>query len=573
MRLRPLLSAVAMAAGVHLSLALPTQAQGLSGAYLAARQASFQADFATAAEYYTKALSRDPSNPMLLENAVMAFVGLGQFDTALPIARKMDSQGLHSQIAEIVLTAEELKAGSFDEVLKAFEEGRSLGPLVDGLVVAWAELGAGRMTNALAAFDEVAEGQGTRAFGLYHKALALASVGDFEGADNIFSGAAAGPLRATRRGIIAHAEVLSQLERQADALELLDEVFGDERDPQLQQIHDKLTAGEALPFSLVTNPQEGLAEVFYSVAGALSGEAADSYTLLFARAAEALNPQHTDAILLSAELLEHVEQYELATEAYNRVPRDDPEFHAAELGRAEALRKSGKSEAAIEVLEQLAKSHSDLPVVFSTLGDTYRQMKQFPEATAAYDRTLDLLGEPQPGHWFIYYARGITYERQDMWDKGEADFRMALKLQPDQPQVLNYLGYSLVEKQIKLDEALDMIERAVAAQPDSGYITDSLGWVLYRLGRYEEAVGHMERAAELMPVDPVVNDHLGDTLWAVGRKLEAEFQWRRALSFVDDENASGEVDPDRIRRKLEVGLDAVLAEEGAEPLAVTKNDG
>ena len=134
--------------------------------------------------------------------------------------------------------------------------------------------------------------------------------------------------------------------------------------------------------------------------------------------------------------------------------------------------------------------------------------------------------------------------------------------------MLNYLGYSLVQKREKLDEALAMIERAVAARPESGYIVDSLGWALYRLGRYDEAVPHMERAVELMPVDPVVNDHLGDVLWAVGRKREAEFQWRRALSFLEHGDAAEEVDADRVRRKIEVGLDAVLAEEGADPLRV-----
>ncbi len=137
--------------------------------------------------------------------------------------------------------------------------------------------------------------------------------------------------------------------------------------------------------------------------------------------------------------------------------------------------------------------------------------------------------------------------------------------------MLNYLGYSLVEKHRTLDEALAMIETAVRARPNSGHIVDSLGWVLYRLGRYDEAVGHMERAAELMPVDPVVNDHLGDVLWAVGRKLEARFQWQRALSFVDPDAPDHEADPDRIRRKLEVGLDEVLAEEGKPPLRVVEN--
>jgi tetratricopeptide (TPR) repeat protein len=190
----------------------------------------------------------------------------------------------------------------------------------------------------------------------------------------------------------------------------------------------------------------------------------------------------------------------------------------------------------------------------------------------AYDTALGLIDEAQDGRWFLLYARGICHERLKNWDQAEADFRAALAIRPDQPQVLNYLGYSLVEKQIKLDEALSMIERAVDARPDAGYIVDSLGWVLYRLGRYEDAVGHMETAVELMPVDPVVNDHLGDVYWAVGRAREAEFQWKRALSFIDPEDTDGEADPERIRRKLEIGLDAVLLEEGAEPLKVA-NDG
>jgi Flp pilus assembly protein TadD len=133
--------------------------------------------------------------------------------------------------------------------------------------------------------------------------------------------------------------------------------------------------------------------------------------------------------------------------------------------------------------------------------------------------------------------------------------------------VLNYLGYSYLELNTRLDEALDMIQRAVKARPDDGYVTDSLAWALYRLGRYDEAVAPMERAVELTPVDSIVNDHLGDVYWAVGRKREAEFQWRRALSFNPD---SGE-EAARIRRKLEVGLDAVLREEGAAPLSVSQN--
>ena len=176
----------------------------------------------------------------------------------------------------------------------------------------------------------------------------------------------------------------------------------------------------------------------------------------------------------------------------------------------------------------------------------------------AYDAAIALVPDPQPVHWVLYYTRGISNERAGNWPAAEADFREALVLSPDQPMVLNYLGYSLVEQGRDLDEALDMIERAVAGQPDDGYITDSLGWVLYRMGRYEEAVPHMLRAVELTPDDPIINDHLGDVLWKVGRIREAEFQWRRALSF----GPAPDLDMDRVRRKLEVGLDQVISEAG-----------
>ena len=159
------------------------------------------------------------------------------------------------------------------------------------------------------------------------------------------------------------------------------------------------------------------------------------------------------------------------------------------------------------------------------------------------------------------------------WGDAEADFRAALDLRPEQPQVLNYLGYSFLEMNENLEEALDLIDRAVTQRPDSGYIVDSLGWGLYRVGRYAEAVGHMERAVELLPVDPIVNDHLGDVYWAVGREREAEFQWHRALSFITDDTDPDDVEAGRIRRKLEVGLDVVLVEEGEPPLKFANDDG
>jgi tetratricopeptide (TPR) repeat protein len=547
-------------------------ADGNAGAYLAARQATFDSDFAAAADYYTRALLRDPGNLSLLENALTAYVALGDFGRGVPIARRIIQSGANSQIANLTLLTEAAKNGEWQQIVTDLDAGQSVGPLYDGLARAWAFVGLGQMGEALAAFDAVAETEGVQAFGLYHKALALAAVGDFEGAERILSGEGeAGPLPLTRRGAMAYAYILAQLGRQDEAVELIDATWSS-LDVELQAFRDALAAGEVPAFDAVTTATEGMAEISYSIAGALSGEAADGFTLIYARSAHYLRPEHVEALMLVAGTLENLGRYELATSAYEQVPPDSPAHMVAQIGRAEALVSAGDTQGAITVLQALVEQYPDQAVVFVTLGDTLRREERFVDARAAYDSAIALLGTPQENHWPVFFARGITHERQNEWPQAEADFRKALELRPDQPQVLNYLGYTMVEKKINLDEALDMIERAVAAEPDSGYIVDSLGWVLYRLGRYDEALVHMERAVELMPIDPVINDHLGDVYWAVGRYREAEFQWHRALSFITPEEST-DADPERIRRKLEVGLDAVLAEEGAPPLRMADDNG
>lgn len=563
----------AVVAAFALSFALPVTggAQSVSGAYLAGRHAIFSSDFEAAAEYYARALTYDPDNPELMENAALARLALGRIDRALPVALRMEDLGLRSQVAHMVVVADLIARGEYDALLARDPETLGIGPLVDGLLKGWALMGAGSVALALAQFDSVAEEKGLRGFAMYHKAMALASVGDFEGAEAVFTGKDGLQSMISRRAALARAEILSQLDRNPDALEMMAEAFGAAFDPGVTAMADILAAGERLPFSHVRSPRDGMAEVFYSLGAALSGETQDDYVLLYARLASFLNPEHIDAMILSADLLDRMGQYDLSVATYRQVPQDSPDRYAAELGRAEALRRAAKPDAAIEVLGQLARAYPSLPQIHVSLGDLLRQEEKYADAVKSYDKALEFTEEGAPNQWFVLYARGISHERLKNWDKAEADFRKALELNPDQPQVLNYLGYSMVEKRVNLDEALGMIERAVAARPDSGYIVDSLGWVLFRLGRYPEAVGPMEKAVELMPVDAVVNDHLGDVYWAVGRAREAEFQWRRALSFIPTDDTDGEADPERIRRKLEVGLDKVLAEEGAAPLVNVAN--
>jgi tetratricopeptide (TPR) repeat protein len=535
-----------------------------SGAYLAARIAEAENDFRSAASWYGKAIIADSGNPQLLDGAILAEIGIGDFTLATEAAKLRRSiEGEASQLAEMALLADEAKREDYAALLAATEAGRDVGQLANSLVTAWAELGAGKMSEAIEAFDAVTENKGFEAFGYYHKALALASVGDFEGADEILSGRAAGPIYVMRRGVFAHAQILSQLERNAEALALLDRSFGSAPDPIVDAVRTRLRAGEPIPFDTVTSARDGIAEVFYSISTALNGEADPVYTLIHLRIAGYLRPDHTDAILLTGDVLEELGQHELAAETYASFPPEDPAYVTAEIGRAGALKSQGRADAAIEALQALARTNGDIQRVHFALADLLRTEERFDEAEVAYTAAIELGTPGRAEDWVLYFYRGICHEQSKDWAPAEADFRKALELNPSQPQVLNYLGYGLVDRGEKLDEALGMIEKAVAGDPEQGYIIDSLAWAYFKLGRYADALEPMEKASLLEPVDPIVTDHLGDVYWMNDRKLEARFQWRRALSF-----EPAEKDKTRILRKLEVGLDVVMAEEGTAPTPV-----
>ena len=541
-----------------------------SGSYLAGRIAGHEADFDAASLYFSRAFLNDPTNTLLRGSAVEAFVADGSFRGALPIAQALEASGTPSEVARIVTTIADIQNNAPRDVVTAFEDGRTISPLFDDLIVGWAHVGNDDMSSAIAAFNKMATETGLEDFSKYHKALALALAGDLGAADVILSGDDDEPsMPMTRRGIFAHAQILGALGRRDDALTLIDGAFRSGVDPEIDTLRAGIADDAQPKFDVITTYADGVAEVFFMLAEAFAAEDGGSkiVPLQYARAAIELSPNHTDAILLGADILAGLDRYLEAAELLEMVPMNHPSALEAQLSRATAVEDSGDLEGAIAALEVLSETYKDTAQVYLTLGVKYAKQKSYEKATAAYDRALDLMGEANPRHWFAYFERAISYERRGIWDKAEADFRRALELNPDQPSVLNYLGYSLLEENLKLDEALSLIEKAVALRPDSGYIIDSLGWAYFLQGRFHDAVEPMERAVELEAIDPIVNDHLGDVYWAVGRKREAEFQWSRALSF---DPALEEVD--RIRRKLEVGLDVVREEEGLDPIVI-EHDG
>lgn len=544
-------------AGTVALLAVPSaRSEGFAGPFLAAKSANIANDYTNAAYYFTQAMIAEPDNGFIMQGGLFAFVATGDVAAAEAIARKMAAAGFKDEYAHTLMIARALARKDYNMSLGLLADSSfDINPLVKQLLTGWALIGLGEQAEGLATFTGPSENEAITAFGLYNKGLALAYLGDMATADAVFS---TGGAYVNRGAVLAHAQILAALGNHADALDLLNNGAGASIvDREFEALRARLTAGDRVEFSRVKSPQDGAAETFLVLADALNSDKSQRLALFYARLALALKPESAEALLLTGDILTDQKQYSQALSAYDSVLDDDPLALDAKTGRALNLRRSGDLDGAIATLRDALEIEPDSISIWQSLGNILRQNKDFAGARTAYSKAINLLPVPDiRAAWQLYYARAVVEHRADDWPAAEADFRQALVLNPDQPDALNYLGYSLVERREKLDEALAMIETAAKARPDSGAIADSLGWVYYQLGRFDEAEAAMETAVKLLPVDPILSDHFGDVLWMVDRKREARFQWRRALSYGPDEAAAV-----RIRDKLARGLDAVLADE------------
>ena len=279
------------------------------------------------------------------------------------------------------------------------------------------------------------------------------------------------------------------------------------------------------------------------------------------RIALLMRPDFPPAKLLIADILEADRRFEAASARLLAVDRASPYAPLARIRLASLLDRQDRTSEALALLDALA-AEEGRPEPLARKGDILRTRSRFREAIEAYDAAIARLGQPERRHWVLYYARGIAHERAKDWPRAEADFLRALDLSPEQPYVLNYLGYSWADQGRELARARRMLERAVELRPHDGHIVDSLGWVLFRQGDYRGAVQWLERAAELLPRDPVINDHLGDAYWAVGRHIEARFQWQRALALGPEPEEIPKIEA-KLRNGVVLPAAAVAAERTA----------
>ena len=521
------------------------------GSYLAGRHAEAVNDLQAAADYMTEALKRDPDSQSLRRRTFLLLLSGGRIEEAAALASRLIENNSKSPIANLVLALEEIRAGATRDAEARLEAigRRGLNKMLVPLLLVWLRYDQSDAESALPTLDALADDRAFEPIYNLHAGFINDLAGRSEAAISRYQKAVDAGSPPALRAIQALASYHqrtgdSEAARALYQLHLTDHPASGWMEPALA----RLEAG-ARADPIVRSTQDGMAEALFGAAGSLYRQGENHMALIFSHLALRLRHDFPIAQILVADIFESLGRVEEAIEAYGRIGDDTIFAWQARLRAATNLIGLERIDEAIERLDRMADERPERFDALFQLGDVLRAEQRYTEAVVAYDRAIERVDDVEPQHWSLLYARGIAFERSKQWTRAEADLLRALELRPEDPFVLNYLGYTWADQGVHLERAQGMIERAAELRPNDGFIVDSLGWVLYRHGNYETAVTHLERAVELQPDDPVINDHLGDAYWRVGRRNEARFQWRRALSL--------EIDPklvETIEDKLKNGL-------------------
>jgi tetratricopeptide (TPR) repeat protein len=550
-------------AGCQTTATQSTAAPGIAAAlaatsgassYLMARQAYRARDLGHAASHFEAALNDDPENPSLIRRAFLAELEFGGVPAAVTLAQRAERVGnATSPFMLLTLALDSAKSGNWTEAedrilrLPKSRLNQILRPLLGG----WVAVGRADWASAGESFSKVRSLSGFEVLALLHAAHAKRLEGDRGEADRLFKDALVKsgkpPLRLSLAAAIYHAST----QRMDEARRIMSQRSQRHHDfVGIDAILERASQGHAVP-GLVGSSPDGMAEALFDIASALQRERRNNVAMIMAQLALHMRPSFPLAQLLVGEILDDRGQHEHALRIYRAIPELSAYHALARLRAASSLQELQRLDESIGLLRDLARSRESDPTPWIRIGDLQRTAKRWKEAVHAYDRAMERISALSAGDWTLFYTRGIALERANDWSRAEADLLKALELAPDQPYVMNYLGYSWTEQGINLKKAERMIAKAVELRPEDGYIIDSLGWVLYRTGRFDEAVPKLEKAVQLRPNDPTINDHLGDAYWRVGRQIEASFQWRRALTMQPEAELVSS-----IQTKLQQGLPA-----------------
>ncbi len=534
-----------------LSLESLIPGQTLSGNYIAGRHAQAIRDNVSATKFLDAALEQSPKNLRLLNRAFVFNLAEGKIKQAIKLAKRLREINSKSSIVIYTLAVEGLKQREYDKTISFLSElpGTNLDNYIGPLLKAWAFAGLKDREKALAALNALPKKN--RGGAIYNIQLALLNeaFGANEKSEAAFRSATDNLRQVSFRMVALFGAFLERNDKKEEAKTFYQEFIKVRAENDLvKNLLARLERG-INPSSNIPNPAAGAAESLFNLAGLIQNQRVIETALIFSQLSLYLRPEFPVLQIQIANILERLQYFKKANDVYTNINSKSQFSWSAQLQLAANLDRLDRTNDAVFNLKKMAAQKPSDPTPSIALGDILRSRERHTEAIAAYDTALDRIKKPKARHWSLFYARGISLEQLKKWPRAERDFLKALDLNADQPLVLNYLGYSWVDRGQNLERAQQMIVKAVALRPNDGYIADSLGWVYYKVGKYTDAVKELDRAVELLPADPIINDHLGDAFWRVGRVREAKFQWNRVLGLKLKPELEAQV-----KRKLKVGL-------------------
>jgi tetratricopeptide (TPR) repeat protein len=528
-----------------------TNSSSTAGSYLTGRQAHRKNDLIAASIGFRSALKKDPGNTTLIRRSFLLELELGNIEKASKLAQQAIDIDLNSPFMMLVIGLNEAKQNNWDKAEIAFKKlhKSQLNKILKPLVLGWTSVAQGKTNLAYKYFLKVGKSTGFEMLGFLHLGLSYQLVPADQEADKAFQSAIKHTTSPPARLALYVAKHYAETGRLSAAQDLLNEGTYDDLDKTaIIKLLKQSTGKNSTEISIQT-PKDGLAEVLFDIATALKDNSGNEAALIFSQLALDIRPNFPAAQLLLGELYNHRSKYTQAISQFKKIRATSIYYSSAQFRIAVSLSNLDKTSKAVKLLKNLAKSRPLDHRPFVQIGDLERSRKNWDKAISAYNIALTLISGSRETDWILFYSRGIAFEQSKNWDLAEIDFLKALQLSPNQPFVMNYLGYAWTEQGINLSKAINLITKAVKLEPRDGYIADSLGWVLYRTKEFEKAVPILERAVQLRPNDATINDHLGDAYWQVGRLVEARFQWQRTTKM--------KMDPiflNTVTKKLQYGL-------------------
>ncbi|MDP2119791.1 MAG: tetratricopeptide repeat protein [Hoeflea sp.] len=533
---------------------------GFAGAFLAGRTADVDNDTGRAIEFYRKALEFDPDNADIKQRLMVALFTDGRFAEGVALATELKDDPAVAQVSNLALMVEATTKREYRKAANLIkpDDSNPIDNLLNTLLKAWTEYGDGKGSEGIRSILALKGPPWYPVFTRYHAGAMALAMGTKAEARKHFTDLIADPQGGGAapdtyiRGVMALAGLEARDGNTRAALDAL--AKGEDFSPgyaPLTALRQQIEEG-GKPEAGVKTAQQGAAAAFFTLASALNRDGAEETVAVYLQFARVLDPVDAATLVTLGGLKERLGKTEEAITIYGAVPETSPMRRVSELQLGLALADLGRGDEAKDHLKALIAADPKDIRSYLAYGSVLSVEKDYAEMARTYETAISVVGPtPTRNDWNLFFQAGIAHERLKQWPKAEAHFKRALELFPDQPQVMNYLGYSWIDMNMNLKEGMDLIRAAVDLRPNDGYIVDSLGWAHYRLGQFEDAVRELERAVELRPADPTINDHLGDAYWRVGRELEATFQWKRALANEPD----AELKP-KIELKLSEGLKA-----------------